>query len=424
MRFKFVHAADLHIDSPLRGLERYPGAPAERIRGATRRAFQELVALCLDEEARLLLLAGDLFDGDWQDYSTGLFFVSELARLREAGVEVVWIRGNHDAASRIRKRLTLPANVRELGVRRPESVSYEELGLCVHGQGYASGDVREDLVARYPRPVAGALNIGLLHTALTGRAGHEPYAPCRVETLVDRGYDYWALGHVHQREVVARSPWIVFPGNLQGRHARETGPKGATLVTVDDGRIADVEARSLDVVRWEVLEVDVSRATTSSDVLDALRSRVEDAVRGAEGRLLSARVRLSGATEAHSALGRDRERLIQEVRALMLDLAEDEVWLERLELETLPRAGMASARLERDDALGQLALSFSRLREDPRELELLAEELAELRAKLPHELADGPEPLELGASTVRSLLDDVERLILSRLGGSAAEEGA
>ncbi len=424
MRFKFVHAADLHIDSPLRGLERYPGAPAERIRGATRRAFQELVALCLDEEVRLLLLAGDLFDGDWQDYSTGLFFVSELARLREAGVEVVWIRGNHDAASRIRKRLTLPANVRELGVRRPESVPFEELGLCVHGQGYASGDVREDLVARYPRPVAGALNIGLLHTALTGRAGHEPYAPCRVETLVDRGYDYWALGHVHQREVVARSPWIVFPGNLQGRHARETGPKGATLVTVDDGRIADVEARSLDVVRWEVLEVDVSRATTSSDVLDALRSRVEDAVRGAEGRLLSARVRLSGATDAHAALGRDRERLIQEVRALMLDLADDEVWLERLELETLPRAGAASARLERDDALGQLALSFSRLREDPRELELLAEELAELRAKLPHELADGPEPLELGAGTVRSLLDDVERLVLSRLGGGAPEEGA
>jgi DNA repair exonuclease SbcCD nuclease subunit len=114
MRFKFLHAADLHIDSPLRGLERYPGAPAERIRGATRRAFQELVTLCMEEEVRLLLLAGDLFDGDWQDYSTGLFFVSELSRLREAGTAVVWIRGNHDAASRIRKRLTLPENVKEL----------------------------------------------------------------------------------------------------------------------------------------------------------------------------------------------------------------------------------------------------------------------------------------------------------------------
>jgi DNA repair protein SbcD/Mre11 len=422
MRFKFLHAADLHIDSPLRGLERYPGAPAERIRGATRRAFQELVTLCLEEEVRLLLLAGDLFDGDWQDYSTGLFFVSELSRLREAGTAVVWIRGNHDAASRIRKRLTLPENVKELGVRRPESLAFEELGLCVHGQGYASADVREDLVARYPRPVAGALNIGLLHTALTGRAGHEPYAPCRVETLVDRGYDYWALGHVHQREVVARSPWIVFPGNLQGRHARETGPKGATLVAVDDGRIVDVEARALDVVRWEVLEVDVSRAASTTEVLDLVRTRVEGAVRGADGRLLSARVRLTGATDVHRALGRDRERLIQEVRAQMLDLADDEVWLERLELATEPRASAAIPHPERNDALGQLSLAFSRLRDDPRELEQLAEELAELRAKLPHELADGPEPLDLGAGTVKSLLDDVERLVLSRLGGDTTED--
>jgi len=423
MRFKFLHAADLHIDSPLRGLERYPGAPAERIRGATRRAFQELVTLCLDEEVRVLLLAGDLFDGDWQDYSTGLFFVSELSRLREAGVQVVWIRGNHDAASRIRKRLTLPENVRELGVRRPESVAFEELGLCVHGQGYATADVREELVARYPRPVAGALNVGLLHTALTGRAGHEPYAPCRVETLIDRGYDYWALGHVHQREVVSSSPWVVFPGNLQGRHARETGPKGATLVTVDDGRIVEVEPRALDVVRWEVLEIDVSGAAGSAEVLELVRARVERAVRGADARLLSARVRLTGASAAHAALGRDRERLVQEVRAQMLDVADDEVWLERLELETRPRESAPALHAERSDALGQLSAAFERLRADPAELEVLVGELSELRAKVPHELAEGPEPLELGSGAVRGLLDDVERLLLSRLGG-AAEDGA
>jgi len=422
MRFKLMHAADLHLDSPLRGLERYPGAPADKIRGATRRAFQELVNVCREEEVRVLLLAGDLFDGDWQDYSSGLFFVAELARLREAGVQVVWIRGNHDAESRIRKRLSLPDNVKELGVRRPETFAIEELNLAIHGQGYATPDVRDDIAARYPRPVSGALNVGLLHTALSGRPGHEPYAPCRVEALIDRGYDYWALGHVHQREIVARSPWIIFPGNLQGRHARETGAKGATVVTVEDGRIVDVEARALDVVRWDTIELDVTRARSVSDALDLLRAGLEPALKGAEGRVLSARVRLVGVSEAHAVLARDRGHFIEEVRAAMLELAGDEMWLERLELATSPVIDLAALRL-RDDPVGQLAGALFRLRDDPEGLLALSAELDELKAKLPHELAEGPEPLDLGPTTVRALLDDVERLLLSRLGGPTAEDG-
>jgi exonuclease SbcD len=423
MRFKLMHAADLHLDSPLRGLERYPGAPAERIRGATRRAFQELVNVCREEAVRVLLIAGDLFDGDWQDYSSGLFFVAELARLREAEVRVVWIRGNHDAESRIRKRLNLPDNVTELGVRRPETLSLEGLDLAIHGQGYASPDVREDLAARYPRPVPGALNIGLLHTALSGRPGHEPYAPCRAEALIDRGYDYWALGHVHQREIVARSPWIIFPGNLQGRHARETGAKGATLITVEDGRIVEVEARALDVVRWDAVEVDVSGARSAGDALDLARARLEPALKAAEGRVLSARVRLVGVSEAHSQLSRDRQHIIEELRGLMLELAGDEMWLERLELATAPILDLALLR-KRDDPLGQLAAALLRLRDDPEALIALGSELDELRAKLPHELGEGPEPFDLGPTTVRALLDDVERLLLSRLGTSTAEDGA
>ena len=421
MRFKLMHAADLHLDSPLRGLERYPGAPADRIRGATRRAFQELVTVCREEEVRVLLLAGDLFDGDWQDYSTGLFFVAELVRLREAGVRVVWIRGNHDAASRIRKRLNLPDNVTELGVRKPETLALEELNLAIHGQGYATPDVREDIAGRYPRPVPGAVNIGLLHTALSGRPGHEPYAPCRVEGLIDRGYDYWALGHVHQREIVARSPWVVFPGNLQGRHARETGPKGASLISVEDGRIVEVEARALDVVRWDAIDVNVEHARSTSDALDLVRARLEPAHEAADGRVLSARVRLHGPSAAHAALSRERQHFIEEVRALMVDLAGDEIWLERLELATAPLLDLAALR-KRDDPVGQLAAALHRLRDDEEGLLALGTELDELRAKLPHELDEGPEPFDLGPGAIRGLLDDVERLLLSRLGGAATEE--
>src|SRR5882757_4623826 len=133
---KFVHSADLHLDSPLSGLSKYEGAPVEQIRGATRRALENLVKLCLSEGAQLLVIAGDLYDGDWRDYSTGLFFNKQMSALRAAGVKVVWIRGNHDAASKLTAHLALPDNVHELSHRKPESFLLEELGVAVHGQGF------------------------------------------------------------------------------------------------------------------------------------------------------------------------------------------------------------------------------------------------------------------------------------------------
>ncbi len=196
---KFVHAADLHIDSPLRGLDKYEGAPAARLRAATRHALENLVALCIEEEAAFLLLAGDVFDGGWKDFSTGLFFATQMTRLREAGIPVVIVRGNHDAASSITKNLTLrlPDNVHELSSKKAETFELADAGVCVHGQSFAKQATTDDLAARYPDAVRGAFNIGLLHTCLDGREGHDRYAPTSLETMRAKGYDYWALGHVH-----------------------------------------------------------------------------------------------------------------------------------------------------------------------------------------------------------------------------------
>jgi DNA repair exonuclease SbcCD nuclease subunit len=423
VRFKFLHAADLHLDSPLRGLERYEGAPVDRIRSATRRALANLVDTCLEENVGLVLLAGDLFDGDWQDYSTGLYFSGQLARLRDAGTEVVWVRGNHDASSKIRKSLTLPSNVRELPVRRPETHELEQLEVAVHGQGYGSPDVQEDLARRYPRPVSGVLNIGLLHTALTGRPGHEPYAPCALETLVDRGYDYWALGHVHQQEIVAREPYVVFPGNLQGRHVRETGPKGACLVTVDAARVVGVELRAFDVVRWETLSVDTGGLRHFDEVVDRVRSALARLARAAEGRLLAVRVRLTGGCPAHDELVRRAEQLSNQIRAEASDLGEGEVWIEKVQLLTHPEVDM-EALGRRSDALGEVASALQRIKGDPGELEALAAELSDLWEKLPLELKEGRDKIPLeGAEAFRDLLQDVERLLLSRLVKGARAEG-
>jgi DNA repair exonuclease SbcCD nuclease subunit len=412
---KIVHAADLHIDSPLRGLDRYEGAPTSRLRGATRRALENLVALCIEESASLLLLAGDVFDGSWKDYSTGLFFVGQMARLREAGVPVVLVRGNHDAASSVVKALRLPDNVRELSSRKAETFELRDARVAVHGQSFSQRITTEDLAAGYPERVPGVFNVGLLHTSLDGREGHAPYAPTSLTTLKSKGYDYWALGHVHAREVVSSDPYVVYPGNLQGRHALETGAKGASVVTVEDGVVESVQHRPLDVCRWELVSVDASAAGDPAEVVDATVSELGKKVAAAEDRILAARVVVRGATVASAHLRSDEERFVAELRARTLDAWGDAVWLEKIVVET--RAPIDLARLrEEASAVGHLARRLAAMKDDPAELASLVTVLAELDKRLPAELREGESAFRLDEpATVRTLVEDVEQMLLPRL---------
>ena len=312
---KIVHAADLHIDSPMVGVEKYPGVPVEQLRSATRDAFHNLVTFTVDEGAELLLLAGDLFDDNWRDYATGLYFLRELRRLRDVGTKVVLIRGNHDAAGHVTRKLLLPEQyVKELATKKPETWVANDLGVAVHGQGYAQRETTQDLAASYPAPISGLLNIGLLHTSLDGREGHASYAPTNVRALEARGYDYWALGHVHAREIVSREPWIVFPGNLQGRSVREAGAKGATLITALDGQVTDVTHVPLDVVRWKTIEIDATDAPDDETVLGLLERALEEHGGALDSRLGVARVIIRANARLFGRLLSDEESFVSEVR--------------------------------------------------------------------------------------------------------------
>lgn len=412
-RITFLHAADLHLDSPLRGLERYEGAPVDELRGATRAAFDNLVNHAIDSAVDLVLLAGDIYDGDWRDYQSGLFFNARLARLNDAGIAVVMIRGNHDAASRISKSLRLPPRCHDLRTDEPQSVVFDDLGVVVHGQGYATQAVSADLAATYPAAVPSLFNIGLLHTSMDGREGHAPYAPTSLATLVSRGYDYWALGHVHQREVLHARPWVVFSGNLQGRHARETGAKGCTEVVVEDGVVLSVEALALDVVRWAQVEVDASSVGSIDAMLDRVRAALEVAAQPADGRMLAARIRVSGVVDRalQSELQEDAEHVRSQVRSVAQTVAGGRVWIEKAFIDTRAQIDL-DAVASREDPLGDLVRWMRGL--DDEAVADLARDLTPLAKKLPAGLIDTDGPVDDPAA-VRALLPELERMLVPML---------
>ena len=412
---KFIHAADIHLDSALHGLERYEGAPIEEIRSATRRAFDNLIELAIDEQVAFVLLVGDLYDGDWKDYNTGLYFVERMGRLRDASIRVFIVAGNHDAASQITKHLRLPDNVTLFSTRKPERVVLDDLGVSICGQGFATRAVTDDISQGYPQGDPQLLNIGLLHTCLDGKPGHEPYAPCTVDGLRSKGYQYWALGHVHKREEVSRDPWIVFPGNIQGRHIREIGPKGCTLVTVDGGEIVEVAHRDLDVMRWSIRELDVSATETVDDIYEQVREGLQLALDAAEGRPVAVRLVLYGACSAHLKLHADRERWIQEYRALATGLGGAGIWLEKVSIKTKPAISTDEV-LERDDALSGLLRAIHDMELDSSILDELADEMSVLRQKLPAELLAGNDPFDpTNPEFLKETLEDIKELLVNRL---------
>lgn len=412
---KFIHAADIHLDSALHGLERYEGAPVEEIRSATRRAFDNLIELAIDEQVAFVLLVGDLYDGDWKDYNTGLYFIERMGRLRAASIRVFIVAGNHDAASQITKHLRLPDNVTLFSTRKPERVVLDDLGVSICGQGFATRAVTDDISQGYPQGDPQLLNIGLLHTCLDGKPGHEPYAPCTVDGLRSKGYQYWALGHVHKREEVCQDPWIVFPGNIQGRHIREIGPKGCTLVTVDGGEIVEVAHRDLDVMRWSICELDVSATETVDDIYEQVREGLQLALDAAEGRPVAVRLVLYGACSAHLKLHADRERWIQEYRALATGLGGPGIWLEKISIKTKPAISTDEV-LERDDALSGLLRAIHDMELDSSVLDELADEMSVLRQKLPAELLAGDDPFDpANPEFLKETLEDIKELLVNRL---------
>lgn len=384
MRFSFIHAADLHIDSPLIGLTLKDRTVAERFAQAGRRAVEALIAEAISSKAAFVIIAGDIFDGDWKDVTTGLFFVRAIGALHRAGIPVFMVKGNHDAESVMSRDLPYPDTVTTFRANKAETITLDALGVALHGRSFPNR-LTAEFVETYPARREGWLNIGVLHTSLDGSRGHEGYAPCSIDDLRRFGYDYWALGHVHAAEIVHRDPWIVFPGNLQGRSVRETGAKGAMRVTVEDGRIVEVAPIVLDAARWVHPSVDLTGAESEAEVMAAAGDAIAAAHAAGEGRPLAVRLTLTGETTLHNHLVARRETLQDELRATGFRFADD-CWIETLKVRTrMPAARPTSVEAAANDAIDVEQL-LAEVAADP-EFAGVVEELAGVvKARLPKDL--------------------------------------
>lgn len=412
---KFIHAADLHIDSPLRGLGRIEGAPVDDIRRATRTAFRKLIDLCLQESADLLLLAGDVFDGEWRDFNTGLFFVRELARLRDVSTQVVMVRGNHDAESVLAKHVPLPEHVTLLSADQPQTYTLDHLGLAVHGQSYATKAVLDNLAHAYPAALKDFFNIGLLHTNAVGSADHDNYAPCTVQQLVAHGYDYWALGHVHEREILHQAPWVVYPGNLQGRHIREPGSKGCTVVSLEDCLVTSIDHRSVDVVRWTETIISTNSSTSDLDALfESARQQFTQSLQTADGRPMLSRVIIEGGSDLYTELLRNPEPIMAHLRAIAADTGE--IWLEKIRF----RSRNTPSELNSNELMAlhkALRQELHALSTDPEALAPYCKSLTALTTGVAPHLDIRPDD----PTWLQPMLKNIESLLLATLATASTE---
>ncbi len=403
MSFTFLHAADLHLGSPFQGLALRDEILAAKLAGASRDAFVELIDRALEERIAFAIFAGDIFDGDWRDCSIALFFNRQIARLAKTGVPVFLLKGNHDADSVVTKSLSLPDLAHQFSTNKPETFPLPDLRVSLHGRGFSHRAESDNLARAYPAPKPGWFNIGVLHTSLDGRPGHAAYAPCSLDDLRAKNYDYWALGHVHAHEVVSTDPFVVYPGNLQGRHIRETGAKGAVLVDVAGGQVTGLRRLIVDRARFAEITLDASPHDETPALLRAIEALAREEAGKAEGRLLALRIKLTGASALHGKLAADPARWRDEVEAAA-QRAHEDIVLERFSLET--RALAASAprqKSELKDSDFDFASLLDECLSDPDLRSEALAALASVEAKIPAGASPLSEELDALLAQARDL---------------------
>ncbi|MCY4417556.1 MAG: DNA repair exonuclease [Chloroflexi bacterium] len=412
MTLRYIHAADLHLDSPFTGIRAAaPENVAQTLYSATFDSYRNIIDLCISERVDALLVAGDIYDGADRSLRAQQAFIDGLRSLDAAGIRSFVCHGNHDPLDGWEARLAYPDGCHRFGSEFAAVPIFpdEPERALVYGISYPTRDVYDNLVSQLGEVDESAFTIGLLHANVGGNTDHALYAPCTLDDLAQSGIDYWALGHVHTRQVLReRTPTVVYPGNPQGRHPNETGARGVYLVEVDDTGNVGLEFRPTDTVRWERINIDISALETEQDLLNEIDDAMQNLLDGAEGRSVVVRMTLTGRGEVNQFLRQAgaAEQLLASINDQWAERLPF-VWCERIEDETAAAIDRDALR-SGEDFLAEVLRTADQIREDP---ETLQDGLAELyqHRRFRQHLAN------LTEAEIAALLDEAEALAVNLL---------
>lgn len=412
--FSFLHCADVHLGAPFRGLTNLSPELGAHLRDAPAAAFTHLVTAAVERQVAGLIIAGDLFDAADRNLRAQIKLRDQLVRLHEAGISTFVTAGNHDPLGGWLSSIRYPESVHFFGTEvsaHPMQRDGETLAQ-VYGASFNRPEVKDNLALEFPVEPEGPFSIGVLHASVGDRSEHAPYAPCSLQDLLSRRFDYWALGHVHKRETLhGERPIIHYPGNPQGLHINETGPRGGTLVDVASNGSISLTPIWSDVVRWHRLRTSIEGLQSIDDLLGIFHQTAAAIVGEASECLHILRWTLTGGGPLHAELLRPDtgQDLAESLRADYSSPPEPgTVWLERLDLVTRAERDMRALR-EQQDLLGDLLRLAEELRSSP-------------PAPPDHTIGTGesfghePEATTAAREALKELLED--RRVLAALGES------
>lgn len=377
-RFKFIHAADLHIESPYKGVSKLNDALGRALVDHGIRAYESLIDLALNESVDFLLIAGDSFDSESGSLSAQYRFVRGLEKLGEAQIAVYIICGNHDPLNSWSDHLTLPKNVVLFGPNEVQQHIVKKDGqevAAVYGVSFGQKEEYDNLAKEFKKSDTTSFSIGLLHGTIAGNEAHTPYCPFDMDTLRASNMDYWALGHIHKRAILSEeNPTVVYPGNIQGRHFNETGVKGCSIVSVDQGKITDHSFAALSDVVYDYVDVNLDGCESLSDFTSALDIVKDDLDKG---RSYLLRLRLKGKTELHSTFSdhEEMESLIDEINN-QNNYRQRFIFIDKCINETLPKIDLEE-RKKSSDFIADLLQRFDDYQSKPAERAELLESILE-----------------------------------------------